>query len=471
MNTGSTLVVIRREVKDTFTDWRIMLPMLVLALLFPGILVASIGLSLPYMERIDPGMAQGKASLFGAAMSAFFPISFSLVIALESFAGEKERNTLEALLVSPMSDAEIFFGKFIAVLIPPTFLSVVGLFVFTVGTYVNSKIMVPADFLVLSLLLSLVEALVMVAAAVVVSSQTSTVKAANLLASFIIIPVALVVQAEVLLMFLGYGHLLWLIMIEFLLLAVAFVRVGVQIFNREEILTREGDEFNPRAIWRAAKRFWNRVPRSSLVAGSETPVTARRLYFTDFPQLLMALRGQLGITAFFLIAGTAVGVWFALQHPLPSSATSSHHPLPLLLPFSAWDIFVHNLRILALTAVLSLFTFGAAGSLVVVLSGGAVGFVLTQASLAGFDPAALLVGGILPHGVLELPALVLAGALNLSLGTCLMTLPKGHSLGDGVVLALVNWGKGATVFVPLLFAAAVVEASITPWVTARLLGA
>ncbi|MEK7215940.1 MAG: ABC transporter permease subunit, partial [Chloroflexota bacterium] len=151
MNTGSTLVVIRREVKDTFTDWRIMLPMLVLALLFPGILVASIGLSLPYMERIDPGMAQGKASLFGAAMSAFFPISFSLVIALESFAGEKERNTLEALLVSPMSDAEIFFGKFIAVLIPPTFLSMVGLFVFTVGTYVNSKIMVPADFLVLSL--------------------------------------------------------------------------------------------------------------------------------------------------------------------------------------------------------------------------------------------------------------------------------------------------------------------------------
>ncbi|MSQ27641.1 MAG: ATP-binding cassette domain-containing protein [Dehalococcoidia bacterium] len=64
-----------------------------------------------------------------------------------------------------------------------------------------------------------------------------------------------------------------------------------------------------------------------------------------------------------------------------------------------------------------------------------------------------------------------AGALNIALGTCLMTLPKGHSLGDGVVLAVVNWCKGAAVFVPLLLAAAVVEANITPWVTSRLMGA
>ncbi len=473
MNAGSAGVVIRREVKDTFTDWRVMVPMLVLALLLPGILVGSINLGLPYMERVDPLLAQEKAALFGAAMSAFFPISFSLVLALESFAGEKERNTLEALLVSPMSDAEIFFGKFIAVLIPPTVLSILGLLVFTLGSYATMKVVVPPDFLLLALLLSAVEALAMVAAAVVVSSQTATVKAANLLASFIIIPVALVVQGEVLLLFLGYGSLLWLIVVEFLLIAIVLVRIGVQIFNREEILTREGDEFNPRSVWRAVQRFWERPPSASLVAGSERPVTVQRLYLTDFPQLLSARRGQLGVTLTFLVLGVSVGIWFALQHPLPigAPAPSGEQAATLLLSLSAWDIFVHNFRILALSAVLSLFTFGAAGALVVVFSGGAIGFVLTEASLAGYDTAALLLGGILPHGILEIPALLLAGALNLSLGMCLMTLPKGHSLGDGVILAMVNWWKGAAVFVPLLLAAAIIEANVTPMLAIRLLGA
>ena len=473
MIAGSAGVVIRREVKDTLTDWRIMAPMLVLALLFPGILVASINLGLPYMERVDPLMAQEKAGLFGAAMSAFFPISFSLVIALESFAGERERNTLEALLVTPMSDGEIFFGKFFAVLIPPTALSMVGLFVFAVGSYATMKSVVPLDFLLLALLLSVVQALTMVAAAVVVSSQTATVKAANLLASFIIIPVALVVQGEVLLLFLGFGYLLWLIMIEFLLFSVVLVRIGVQIFNREEILTREGDQFNVQAVLLAIRRFWERPPGLSFVEGSERPVSVSRLYLIDFPQLLRARCGQMGVTAGFLVVGALVGVWFALQHPLPigAPAAPAEHPASLSWSLSAWDIFVHNLRILALSAVLSLFTFGAAGALVVVLSGGAIGFVLTQASLAGYDATALLVGGVLPHGVLELPALLLVGALNLSLGMCLMTLPKGHSLGDGVILAVVNWWKGAVVFVPLLLAAAIVEANLTPWLTLRLLGA
>ena len=45
-------------------------------------------------------------------------------------------------------------------------------------------------------LLITVEALVMVSGAVVVSSQTTSVRAANLLASFIIIPMALLMQAE-----------------------------------------------------------------------------------------------------------------------------------------------------------------------------------------------------------------------------------------------------------------------------------
>jgi len=220
--------------------------------------------------------------------------------------------------------------------------------------------MVPPDFLALALLLSFVQAFTMVAAAVVVSSQTATVKAANLLASFIVIPVALVVQAEVLLLFLGHGYLLWLIMAAFLVFAAALVRVGVQIFNREELLTREGDQFSLRAVGTALRQFWRRPP--------EQPLSLWRIYRTDVPQLLVLRRGQLAVCAGFLVAGAGIGLWFASANPLPlRSAAGQAGALPLFA-FTPWDILLHNLRTMAIAGFLSLFTFGAASGLTVLLT-------------------------------------------------------------------------------------------------------
>jgi len=47
-----------------------------------------------------------------------FPLMFSTVIAAESFAGERERKTIEALLYTSASDRELFVGKLLAALIP-----------------------------------------------------------------------------------------------------------------------------------------------------------------------------------------------------------------------------------------------------------------------------------------------------------------------------------------------------------------
>jgi ABC-type Na+ efflux pump permease subunit len=44
----------------------------------------------------------------------FFPLSFSLVIALEVFVGEKEAQEPEPLLASPLSDGQLYFGKALA---------------------------------------------------------------------------------------------------------------------------------------------------------------------------------------------------------------------------------------------------------------------------------------------------------------------------------------------------------------------
>ena len=49
----------------------------------------------------------------------FFPITVSLVIALESFVGEKERRSIEPLLSSPLEDWQLYLGKLLASLVLP----------------------------------------------------------------------------------------------------------------------------------------------------------------------------------------------------------------------------------------------------------------------------------------------------------------------------------------------------------------
>jgi hypothetical protein len=53
-----------------------------------------------------------------APMFLIVPLMFSTTIAAESFAGEKERKTIEALLYSPATDGELLVGKIMAGLVP-----------------------------------------------------------------------------------------------------------------------------------------------------------------------------------------------------------------------------------------------------------------------------------------------------------------------------------------------------------------
>jgi ABC-2 type transport system permease protein len=51
-------------------------------------------------------------------MFLIFPLAFATVVAAESFAGERERKTLEALLYTPATENELFWGKVITGMIP-----------------------------------------------------------------------------------------------------------------------------------------------------------------------------------------------------------------------------------------------------------------------------------------------------------------------------------------------------------------
>jgi ABC-2 type transport system permease protein len=67
-----------------------------------------------------------------APLFLIVPFMVSNVIAADSFAGERDRKTLEALLYTPMTDAELFLAKVIASWIPAMFAALGGFVAYAV---------------------------------------------------------------------------------------------------------------------------------------------------------------------------------------------------------------------------------------------------------------------------------------------------------------------------------------------------
>ena len=92
-----------------------------------------------------------------------------------------------------------------------------------------------------------------------------------------------------------------------------------------------------------------------------------------------------------------------------------------------------------------------------------VGALLGMFQLLGYSPVALAVYGLLPHGIFEIPALILASAAMLRIGVGLVTPQVGRSMGEVVLELLADWTKVAVGLVlPMLLIAALIETYVTP---------
>jgi len=70
---------------------------------------------------------------------------------------------------------------------------------------------------------------------------------------------------------------------------------------------------------------------------------------------------------------------------------------------------------------------------------------------------------MLPHGLFELPALILASAAILYIGIMLVTPRPQRTLGEVLIEVIADWMKiGIGLVLPLLTLAAVIETWVTP---------
>jgi uncharacterized membrane protein SpoIIM required for sporulation len=388
-----------------------------------------------------------------------------LVVALESFVGEKERGTIEPLLSSPIEDNHMYMGKLLVGISTPLVFSFISIGIY-LTLVARRDVQFPSMYmLTLICLLTFAHAVLMVSAAIVISVQATTIRAANLLASFVVVPVAFLLQGETILIFWGNEDVLWFAIIGVTLLAALLVRLGLSHFRREYLLGREIDTINLKWI---GQTFRNRFRGDATSIGE--------WYRTEIPKSLRELRQSLMIVVGLgLLAGIVSYMWVIINVPeyidlsperinefrtLIADNLSKVDLLQERLP--APILFLHNARTTIIFLLLGLVSFGTLGLTLFIGNIASVGGVLGAAQLVGYSPVLAFAAGILPHGIFELSAIFLATAAMLKVGAQLVTPQPDKGLGEILLIALADWFRiFVGIVLPLLAIAALIEIYVT----------
>lgn len=198
----------------------------------------------PNWDLISPG---GQfyiffINIYSGMFNLILPLMIPVYIAADSFAGEKERKTLEPILAAPVSDIEILIGKSLTSLIPALTASLVAICLSTVSINLISYgifgfIIYPVlPIIILYVFAIPLMSLLTVFSMVIVSSKVQKVREASQLGGIVIIPILLLFFTQI------FGVLSLSVFTEglFILLVLCLVVIlifaGLKIFNRQRLI-------------------------------------------------------------------------------------------------------------------------------------------------------------------------------------------------------------------------------------------
>lgn len=126
-------------------------------------------------------------------------------------------------------------------------------------------------------------------------------------------------------------------------------------------------------------------------------------------------------------------------------------------------IWWQNIRAMLIALVLGMFSLGILGVFPIIFTMAAAGYIMGLLGSNGFPVANYVTAFILPHGLVEIPAAILATSAVLQAGFILATPTPGKTVTEVTLETLADWAKMFLGYVmPLLFVGAMIEAWLTP---------
>ncbi len=271
MNRRAILTLIRRDLKVVMQSKGVMIPLIivpvVMLILLPGLAALT-----PLMESM-PGSGMNdmvdllammpaglQTQLAGytlpqsivvlaivylmAPMYLIVPLMVASVIAADSFAGEKERKTLEALLYTPTTDRDLFVAKLLVAWLPAVAVAWGGFILYSIvaniaGWPTMGRIFFP-NWMWVALALWVAPAIagMGLAATVIVSSRVKSFQEAYQVGGLIVLPIVALLIAQ------GTGVMYFSLGLVVLLGAVIWVLdalliwYGSRSFRRTDLLSQ-----------------------------------------------------------------------------------------------------------------------------------------------------------------------------------------------------------------------------------------
>ena len=174
----------------------------------------------------------------------FVPVVIPVTIAAYSIVGEKITRSLEPLLATPITTAELLVGKCLAAVIPAILATYAAFGIFAIGTWVidaNKLLLMAlldARWLIAIFIVGPLLALLAVAFSLMVSSRVNDPRIAEQISMIIILPVLGGFFGQVAGLFILNKQIISIVAIVLLALDILMVYLTTRVFQREQILTR-----------------------------------------------------------------------------------------------------------------------------------------------------------------------------------------------------------------------------------------
>lgn len=206
--------------------------------LSPDLVARVAGLD-PAQQAVVLGIVYILAPLF-----LIVPLMVASVLAADSFAGEKERGTLEALVYSPISDRDLVLAKMLSAWLPAVAIGCLSFVVYCVTANLAAwptmgRIFMPTTmWLVLLVWVMPAAAAVGLGTSVIVSSRVRTFQEAYQLGGVVVLPIVALMIGQVA----GVMYFsVWLVLLLGLVLwlaAAALLWLGARSLRRTELIAR-----------------------------------------------------------------------------------------------------------------------------------------------------------------------------------------------------------------------------------------
>jgi ABC-type Na+ efflux pump permease subunit len=172
------------------------------------------------------------------------PAMASSVISSDSFAGVKERKTIEGLLATPLTDGELMLGKMMVAFVPSMIVTILSFVVYTglvdfLGFPLFGRFILPTiNWILVIFLLAPAVAVAGIAVTVTVSARVKGFREAQQLSVLIIVPIMGLVVGQALGVLLLVPEVIIILFVIFIIVDAIILRIGLGMFDREEILSR-----------------------------------------------------------------------------------------------------------------------------------------------------------------------------------------------------------------------------------------